>query len=107
LEDAQGRRTWLTDKVGDEFTLVTYGVQVRRGGDIAESLSSIFPTKIVKLMPATDPPAAGQFRHVYGVFVRQYGAEPGTVYLFPRISTFWRAGAASSSAVLKQPCGRR
>lgn len=82
LETPEGERTWLTDKVGDAFTLVVYGSQegVVRGAE--KVLSAIFPTRIVSLVPESAPAVAGTLRDLEGAFARQYGADAGTVYLF-------------------------
>lgn len=82
LADSAGQRVWLTNHVGDDFTLVVYGGDVAEAASVVRRLSDIFPSRLVHILPQQETVTDAAFGDVDGAFARQYDARPGTVYLF-------------------------
>lgn len=95
LVDADGQGSWLTDLVGDGFTVLVYGAPDALGE--VEAL----PVRLVHVSEKQTPVPQAGFGDVAGAFARQYGAEPGTVYLFrpdQHVLARWRSPSPGAIA---------
>jgi 3-(3-hydroxy-phenyl)propionate hydroxylase len=82
LRAQNGKTTWLSDQIGDAFTLVIYGDEeaVKVVRQKAEAITqNIFPLRIVAV---ADKASALSLGDAQGAFPAQYDARPGTTYLF-------------------------
>ena len=82
LTTPEGVPAWLTDQVGDAFTLLIYGAPRSEDHVLAEHLSGIFPTRVLRIVAATDAPGKSGFRDAKGDVALIYDMRPGTTYLF-------------------------
>lgn len=104
LETADGRSTWLTDHVGDDFVIAIYGAERSAGADAdksSERLSAVFPTRLIRIVPAGEAAHAGFLLDSSGEFARIYDATPGTTYVFrpdQHVLGRWRAFDARAVA---------
>ncbi len=94
LSAQDGKSLWLSDQIGDAFTLVIYGDEetVKVARQKAEAITqNIFPLRIVAV---TDKASALSLGDPKGSFAAQYDARAGTAYLFrpdQHVLARWRA----------------
>jgi len=104
---AAGAEAWLTDQVGDVFALVVYGTEAAPSEEAMDSLSQLFPTRLVRLAPAGETIAEGGLGDSDGAFARQYAARPGTAYLFrpdQHVLARWRQVDVASVVAAMRHC---
>ena len=69
-------------KSDDHPPLLIYGAPRSEDHVLAEHLSGIFPTRVLRIVAATDAPGKSGFRDAKGDVARIYDMRPGTTYLF-------------------------
>jgi len=82
LATADGRPTWLTDQVGDDFVVVSYGLPADDVAGALQEISIPFPVRSVAIAAAGQAMTGRVLSDVEGAFARQYDAGKGTTYLF-------------------------
>lgn len=81
LEASDGSRQWLTDLIGDYFTLVVFDNAEADVRAIEQALSAIFPTRVVRIA-STRISQTDVLWDAQGKFASTYGVNAGSVVLF-------------------------